>query len=49
MEFLEYLPNDRFWGDQNLLAHVFKNWKNQPELKLPLDYNCLVAHANTYM
>lgn len=48
LEFLEYLPNDRFWGDQNLLAHVFKNWKNQAELKLPLEYNCLVTRANIY-
>jgi len=48
LEFLEHLPNDRFWGDQNLLAHIFKNWKNQAELKLPLEYNCLVTRANVY-
>ena len=48
LEFLEYLPNDRCWGDQNLLSRIFYNWKNKPELKLPLEYNCLVSRANDY-
>jgi alpha-N-acetylglucosamine transferase len=28
LDFLTFLPEDRIWGDQNLLAKVFCNWKD---------------------
>ena len=31
-----------------MLSRIFYNWKNKPELKLPLEYNCLVSRANDY-
>ena len=47
LQTLDQLPTGIKWHDQNILNFWFQNWKDQPELHLPVDYG-LMNHKNIY-